>query len=85
MPCVVGPYISVNCTQTLIQHHCHFDPTPGNPKGYLERFDGADNPRLGPVRVLISPLLYPMDKTTLASLIYSYMTRSTFYLKEPAP
>lgn len=45
IPCVVGPYTTINCTLRLLKHRYRFDPTATNAKDYVETMNGAPDGR----------------------------------------
>jgi hypothetical protein len=55
IPCVVGPYSTVNCTLRLIAHKYRSDSTAKDKKDYLEKTDdGNQDPRFDTVNIPIS-------------------------------
>jgi hypothetical protein len=56
VPCVVGPYASINCTLRLLSHRYRLDPSATDKNSYVEKTDGDGDPRFSTVNIPIDSI-----------------------------
>ncbi|KAK6511383.1 putative Insecticidal toxin complex protein TccB2 [Arthrobotrys musiformis] len=68
IPCIVGPYSSVNCTLRLQQHSMRVTPRSSSKNDYPQAADGSDDPRFQVLNVPISAVVLSSARDDIGRL-----------------